>query len=91
MLDRSSAYRTDADLASILDDACDWKLTGRHRLVLGHAESLRDAVEMARTVVRQGSWVVAMTREPARDIVVFSAQIQSLEKAMRGAPVHELE
>jgi hypothetical protein len=86
MFDRTSAYRNDEELAAILDEPTDWKLTGRHGASLGYAETLRTGVQMARDIVRRGGWVVAMAREPRRDIVVFSAQIQKLEKAARSIP-----
>src|SRR5664279_5255515 len=71
MPDRSLAFRSDEGLAAILDEPTVWKLVGRHRVVLGTAETLREAVQMAGDTVRRGGWVVAVVREPDSDIVVF--------------------
>jgi hypothetical protein len=73
MLDRSSTRRSDEELAAILDEPCEWKLTGRRGAVLGFADCLRDAMRMA----CEGRGVIAIAREPDSAIIVFAMQFQN--------------
>jgi hypothetical protein len=78
MPDRSASYRSDEHLAGILDEPNDWTVNGPRGVVLGTANNLRIAIEMAGEFCRWGGRVVYVSRKPSSDVIVFMAQIQKL-------------
>jgi hypothetical protein len=78
MPDRSASFRSDEHLAAILDEPNDWTVNGPRGVVLGTANSLRIAIEMAGEFYRWGGRVVYVARKPSSDVIVFMAQIQKL-------------
>jgi len=71
---------TDEQLAAILDETDDWAVNGPQGKVLGHAASLRLAMERAADYARSGAVVIAVCRLPSDNIVIFPAQIARLRK-----------
>jgi hypothetical protein len=78
MPDRSRSGRTVEQLLALLDDPAEWRLYGRHGVLIGSAASLRAAVEEAKSLETRGTRTVAIVLGPDSDIIVFSAQITLL-------------
>jgi hypothetical protein len=71
---------TDEQLALIVDETGDWVVTGRQGKGLGHAASLRSALDRAADYALSGAVVIAVCRLPSDNIVVFPSQIARLRK-----------
>jgi hypothetical protein len=74
--------RTDDELVAILDETADWTVNGRRGDVLGHAASLRLAIDRASEFALSGAVVIALCRLPSDNIIVFPAQAARLRKVM---------
>jgi hypothetical protein len=74
---RALSGRDDQQLAGLLDEAAVWFAKGSHGIVLGRAESLREAIE---AVVEFGvsEHIISLVRGASEDIVVFSHQLERL-------------
>jgi hypothetical protein len=78
MPDRSRSGRSLEQLLPLLDDPAEWRIFGRHGMLIGSAATLRLAVEEARSLEIRGTRAVAIVLAPDSDIIVFSAQITLL-------------
>jgi hypothetical protein len=81
---RSTSYRTDEQLDIMLCEVGNWVVNGRAGQVLCHAPSLRQAIERAMEYAASGAVVIALTRLPADNIVVFADQTNRLRKIIAG-------
>jgi hypothetical protein len=68
-----STRRSDHELTEMLDVPRKWKLTGRRGAIIGYEDCLRDAMKAA--CERRG--VIAISRQPDGDIIVFEGQFQN--------------
>jgi hypothetical protein len=74
MPDRTSTRRSDHELAEMLDEPRSWRLTGRRGVILGYADCLRDAMKAA----CETRTVIAVSRQPDGDVIVFEGQLRNL-------------
>jgi hypothetical protein len=84
MYKNSSSHRTDEQLQSILHDSANWVIHGRVGFTLGHAASLREALDRFVKLARSGATVVAITHFASDNIIIFPAQIDRLRKIVAG-------
>jgi hypothetical protein len=84
MNDKSSSYRTDEQLQSILHDTANWVIHGRAGFALGHSASLREALDKSAKLAMSGATMAAITRLPSDNITIFPAQIDRLRKIVAG-------
>jgi hypothetical protein len=73
-----SSRRTDEQLATIMGVTCDWLVRGSDGKVLTVAASLNHAIETALGFEAINQKVVALTRQPSGDVIIFAGQIQRL-------------
>jgi hypothetical protein len=85
--DRSSTYRTDEQLLSILRETPTWLIYGRGGFPLGQAASLHQALEKFTVLAQSGATILAITRLPNDDIIIFEEQVGRLRKVVAGLEV----
>ena len=76
--------RTDDQLEAILTETGDWVVNGRQGRVLCLAASLGRALERAEAYAASGAVVIAITRLPADNIIVFAGQMERLRRRIAG-------
>jgi hypothetical protein len=81
--DRSSTYRTDEQLLSILRETAIWLIHGRGGFSLGRAASLHQALEKFTAFAQSGATILAITRLPNDNIIIFEEQVDRLRKTWR--------
>jgi hypothetical protein len=87
----SSSFRTNDQLAAILDEVSDWVVTGRQGKGLCHAASLRLAIDRGADYAASGAVVIALRRLPSDKIIVFPVQIANLRKVIAGQEQARIE
>jgi hypothetical protein len=81
---QSSSYRTDEQLQSILHDTANWVIHGRGGFSLGHTASLHEAFEKVTEFAQTGATILAITRLPNDNIIIFEEQVDRLHKIVAG-------
>jgi hypothetical protein len=81
----SPNYRTDVQLEAIIAETGDWVVNGRGGCVLCAAPSLQCAVARAVAYQEAREVVLAVSRLPDDNIIVFSGQIERLARHLKGS------
>jgi hypothetical protein len=77
---RSSSYRTDDHLQSILHETANWVIHGRGGIPLGQAASLHGALQKFTEFAQSGATILAISRLPGDSIIIFGEQVDRLRK-----------
>jgi len=79
----SPSYRTDEQLEAIFHETGDWVVNGKRGIALCSAPSLGCAMERAIAHISSRRDVIAITRLPDDNIVVFPGQIKRLARLIK--------
>ena len=84
MADPKSTARSDTELLVVLDETAAWAVNGPLGQVVVMTASLRDALEVAGTIVDPQERVSALTIRPDDSIIVSRPQIERLLAMIAG-------
>ena len=77
------SHRSDEQLEAILFETGHWAVNGQHGQVLGYAASLEQAVKRSASFSLSGARVIAISRLPFDNIVIFPEQVGRLRRIVR--------
>jgi hypothetical protein len=78
MIDRTLTRRSDEQLEYMLHETTNWTVTSTNGKILCEVASLHCAVEQAVEFGALGHRIVALIRDRAPEVVLFSGQIRTL-------------
>ena len=76
--------RTDEQLEAILAETGHWVIYGKSGQVLFTAATLRRALDKSAQLPASGAIVIAISRLPSDNIIVFPEQIERMQKLIAG-------
>jgi hypothetical protein len=76
-------WRSDHELATMLNDPGVWLIQGQGTQIFGVSRTLRGALDRAHTFARSGAIVASVTRVPPDRVFIFHDQIIRLARMIR--------
>ncbi len=84
-------YRTDQQLEAMFYETGNWVVNGHRQRVLCAAMSLRCAIERATAYTEAKESVLAVSRLPHEDIILFPRQIARIAQLTREHDCYQME